>query len=63
MYGTPSIGMKAQHNKFSGTVSYFISKYKDLIQRTRGTFGNLSFLDLNNNGIQDEGESVEVYII
>lgn len=57
------IGMKAQHNKFSGTVSYFISKYKDLIQRTRGTFGNLSFLDLNNNGIQDEGESVEVYII
>lgn len=50
------IGLKAQHRKFTGSLYYFLSNYKDIIERGPGTFNNLPFLDNNGNGIQDPGE-------
>jgi hemoglobin/transferrin/lactoferrin receptor protein len=50
------IGLKAQHRKFSGSFSYFLSNYEDLIERDGGMFLSLAYLDNNDNGIQDEGE-------
>lgn len=50
------IGLKAQHRKFTGSLYYFLSNYRDIIDRGFGTFNNLPFLDNNSNGIQDPGE-------
>jgi len=50
------IGLKGQHRKFYGSLSYFLSNYEDMIERDGGTFLGLEYLDNNDNGIRDEGE-------
>jgi TonB-dependent heme/hemoglobin receptor len=50
------VGLKAQHEKFSGSLYYFLSNYTNLIERGAGTYNGLSFLDYNGNSIQDQGE-------
>ncbi|MEO8372241.1 MAG: TonB-dependent receptor [Candidatus Solibacter sp.] len=49
-------GVKFAHRRFSGAASYFFTQYRGLIDRAASRFGGHSFLDLNGNGVQDQGE-------
>jgi len=49
-------GVKYQGHRLSGTASWFISNYRDLIERQPGLRNGLPFLDANRNGVQDRGE-------
>lgn len=50
------LGMKVNKPRWQGTAVVFWSDYKGLIERRPGTYQGLSFIDDNNNGIQDAGE-------
>ncbi len=50
------IGMKANSSAYRGSLFAFYNRLSNLIDRTPGTYGGLTFLDENNNGVQDAGE-------
>lgn len=50
------MGVKASYSRFAGSLFYYRSTYKDLIDRRPSTYRGLSFLDENGNGRQDKGE-------
>lgn len=50
------IGLKTHHQRFSGSLYYHLSNFEDMIERSTGTFNGLSFLDSNDDDIQDENE-------
>ena len=49
-------GIRTQHKGYSATVAYFYSCYRNLIRREPGLYLDLPFLDLNDDGVQNEGE-------
>ncbi len=50
------LGVKVQRGRSYATVFGFLSDLRDIIQRQRGTYGGLSFLDVNDNRVKDAGE-------
>jgi hemoglobin/transferrin/lactoferrin receptor protein len=50
------LGVKVQRGRAYATAFGFLSELRDIIQRQPGTYEGLSFLDYNDNLVQDSGE-------
>ncbi|GMQ87086.1 MAG: TonB-dependent receptor [Gammaproteobacteria bacterium] len=50
------LGLKLNKSAWQGTLTLFWSEFDDLIDRQRGTYKGLDFIDDNGNGVQDPGE-------
>jgi hemoglobin/transferrin/lactoferrin receptor protein len=55
------VGLKLRKRQLSGTLSYFYSDYRDLIDRAPGLFLGLPYVDLNGNGAKDASEPLVYY--